>query len=154
MVAAIEGELQHTAPGYRARSDEELAVILQALGDLTETEAQERSTDPLQARPWLQELAVERRIVPLRGRWVAAELAGIYRDALGDGDKETRRQGDREREAARVALVRRYLATHGPVPASSIAERYALPREWLDGALVGIGGARRSAARAVPARGG
>ena len=37
-IEAVEGQLQHTAPTARARTAEELAVLLQQMGDLSSSE--------------------------------------------------------------------------------------------------------------------
>ena len=46
-LADVGGRLQHTAPGFRARTSEELAVLLQEMGDLSAAEVAARSAaDP------------------------------------------------------------------------------------------------------------
>ncbi len=60
-------------------------------------------------------------------RWIAAEDAGLYRDALGvpppAGLPETFLA---EVPDAMVALVRRYARTHGPFPTAQAARRYGV----------------------------
>ncbi len=70
----------HTAADARARSKEELALIVRELGDLTEAEILDRCA--ADGRDWLAELAAEGRLSSIsidgRPRWVSAELAKRY----------------------------------------------------------------------------
>ena len=89
----LEAEVQHRADGRRARDADELHDLLRRLGDLSEAEIVERcvreASAPGSADPgaWLAVLKAQRRAAPLRvagePRWIAAEDAGLYRDALG-----------------------------------------------------------------------
>jgi ATP-dependent Lhr-like helicase len=120
LVAAVEAELQKTAPDRRARDANELAGILDDLGDLTDGEIAERVSADGPAM--IGALAAERRVVALafasgRRAWVSATDAALY-GALETGDG-----------LERVAL--RLLRTRGPVTAAWLAERYGLS---LDGA--------------------
>ena len=130
----LELELQHLAEGRRARDANELHDLLRRLGDLTETEIQKRCQDGHAAlcpsedgrtdsgtcvSDWLGQLRVQRRAVEVRIggelRWIAAEDAGLYRDALGcvppPGLPDAFVQGT---EAPLEQLLRRYARTHGP----------------------------------------
>jgi len=87
-LAETEAHLQRTAPGRRARSPQELALLLQELGDLDTTEILARCAEGGQA--WLEALAREGRIVereiptaagPVR-RWLLAEEVGTYERAF------------------------------------------------------------------------
>ena len=120
LVSAVEAELQKTAPDRRARDANELAGILDDLGDLTDGEIAERVVADGPAMTGV--LAEERRVVALafasgRRAWVSATDAALY-GALETGDG-----------FERVAL--RLLRTRGPVTAAWLAERYGLS---LDGA--------------------
>ncbi|NLC57606.1 MAG: DEAD/DEAH box helicase [Armatimonadetes bacterium] len=130
-VAEVASRLQHTGAAGRARTLEELAVLLQELGDLSEAEVAARSAiDPT---PWIESLARAGRLVRLEiptahgpePRWVAAELESEYREAFA---------ATADAPAA-LAILRRYLAHSGPVTASAIRTRYAFPMEWLREAL-------------------
>ncbi len=95
----------------------------------------------------LEKLVAERRVAAVRiageERFVAAEDAGLYRDALGvpppPGLPETFLA---EHPDAMRALVRRYARTHGPFPTAQLAARYgvdpgpALRELEAEGALV------------------
>src|SRR5881628_1271061 len=85
IVAAVEAELQKTMPERRARDANELAGILDDLGDLTGEEVAERSQGD--AAALIASLHGERRVVQVKftsGRqaWIAAPDGHLY-DALG-----------------------------------------------------------------------
>ncbi|MBN1641172.1 MAG: DEAD/DEAH box helicase, partial [Anaerolineae bacterium] len=62
-IEAVEGQLQHTAPYASARSAEELAVLLQSMGDLSSSEIAGRArVDPAD---WIARLGGEERITQL-----------------------------------------------------------------------------------------
>jgi ATP-dependent helicase Lhr and Lhr-like helicase len=125
----LEQELQHTSEGRQARDADELHDLLRRLGDLDAIELAERAEeDP---SPWLATLADQRRAAVLRfaegPRWIAAEDAGIYRDALGlvppPGLPDAFLAPT---EAPLEHLLRRYARTHGPFPTRDPARRYGL----------------------------
>ena len=124
IVAAVEAELQKTAPDRRARDANELAGILDDLGDLTDEEIAARVV--ADAPALIGALVEERRILSLdfaggRRAWVGATDAALYRSLdTGDG-------------LERLAL--RLLRTRGPVTAVWLAERYGLALESATGAL-------------------
>ena len=124
LVAAVEAELQKTAPDRRARDANELAGILDDLGDLTDDEIAARVVGDGPAL--IGALAGERRVVALtfasgRRAWVPATDTALY-GALETADG-----------LERVAL--RLLRTRGPVTAAWLAERYGLALEGAMGAL-------------------
>ncbi len=123
--AAVEESVaraQHLAPGYQARSAEELALVLQELGDLTMAEVIARCAGD--ARAWLAQLAAEGRAVEIvfatrRGeetRWVIVAAEG------GKGAEERGREGE---------TLRRFLAHSGPVTREEMLNRYAFDETWL-----------------------
>src|SRR5262250_2695192 len=123
-VAAVEAELQKTAPDRRARDANELAGILDDLGDLTDEEIAARVIADGPAL--IQALAAERRVVALdfasgRRAWVGATDVALYRSLDGADGLE------------RLAL--RLLRTRGPVTAAWLAARYGLALEHATGAL-------------------
>jgi len=124
LVAAVEAELQKTAPDRRARDANELAGILDDLGDLTDDEIAARVVGDGPAL--IGALAGERRVVALtfasgRRAWVPATDTALY-GALETADG-----------LERVAL--RLLRTRGPVTAAWLAARYGLALEGAMGAL-------------------
>jgi ATP-dependent helicase Lhr and Lhr-like helicase len=124
----VEADLQRLSERTRADSVDALHDVLRRVGDLTLDEAKLRAE---QAGEWLDQLGHERRAVRLRvggePRWIAAEDAGLYRDALGSvppsGLPEVFLEDVPD---AMERLVRRYARTHGPFEASALKERYGL----------------------------
>jgi ATP-dependent helicase Lhr and Lhr-like helicase len=114
VVAAVEAELQKTTPDRRARDANELAAMLDDLGDLTREEITERVVaDP---DPLLASLQAERRIVPVdfgqRQAWIPATDATLYAGLATEAGLE------------RLAL--RVLRTRGPLTAAALGARYGL----------------------------
>jgi ATP-dependent Lhr-like helicase len=123
IVAAVEAELQRTTPERRARDANELAAILDDLGDLTGEEIAERvvaDPDALMAA-----LVAERRIAPVefgaRRAWIPAPDATLYAGLATEAGLE------------RLAL--RVLRTRGPVTADWLADRYGLTADDVAPAL-------------------
>lgn len=123
----VEADLQRLSDRTRADSVDALHDVLRRVGDLTLEEALARGG----TEAWLEQLRGERRVAKLRvggeQRWVAAEDAGLYRDALGAVPPS----GLPEAFIADVPdamerLVRRYARTHGPFETKALRERYAL----------------------------
>src|SRR5881397_3202305 len=130
LVAAVEAEPQKTAPERRARDANELAGILDDLGDLTDTEIVERVA-AADGPALVGALAAERRVAALdfasgRRAWVAATDLALYRSlATAEG-------------LERLAL--RLLRTRGPITAAWLAERYGLALEHATSALERLAG--------------
>ncbi len=125
----VEASLQHLTEHSRARDRDALQQVLRRLGDLTLGECEARVVEGYSAASMLQKLERERRVASVRvageERWIAAEDAGLYRDALGvpppPGLPESFLKVVPE---AMLALVRRYARTHGPFPTAQLAGRY------------------------------
>ncbi len=143
----VEADLQHTSDRTRATTRDELADVLRRVGDLTLDELRARAHDGVDVEAGLQVLADERRAVRLRiggeDRWVAADDAGLYRDALGTvppGGLPAAFLADVEDPLRR--LVARYARTRGPFTTAELRARYGVdPSSVLkelerDGALV------------------
>ena len=127
----VENELQHSLPGYRTRSPEELMELLIRLGDLTEEEILARCEGD--ARQLLRILAADGRAreidFPSGRRWIAGEEEELYK-AISEEENARR-------------IVGRYLQNHGPVSTSELAGRFGFARERVDhltGLLEGSGG--------------
>ncbi|HET9678128.1 MAG TPA: DEAD/DEAH box helicase, partial [Solirubrobacterales bacterium] len=143
----VEAQLQHRTEAGRAGDRDALQQLLRNLGDLTPEECEERVAEGYSAKSMLEKLVAERRVAKVRiagvERYIAAEDAGLYRDALGvpepPGLPETFLE---EHPDAMRALVRRYARTHGPFPTQQLAARYgvdpspALRELESEGALV------------------
>jgi ATP-dependent Lhr-like helicase len=127
----VEEQLQHRSEAGRAGDRDALQQLLRNLGDLTAEECAERVTEGYSAASMLAKLEAERRVVKVRigggERYIAAEDAGLYRDALGvpppAGLPETFLE---DHPDAMRALVRRWARTHGPFPTARLAERYGV----------------------------
>jgi ATP-dependent helicase Lhr and Lhr-like helicase len=125
----VELDLQHRSDRTRADSRDALADILRRLGDLTDAEAADRVLTGLDPAAMLAELERERRAVRLRvggeERWIAADDAGLYRDAFGavapSGLPEVFMA---DVEAPLEKLIARYARTHGPFTTGELRERY------------------------------
>ncbi len=124
----VEADLQRLSERTRADSLDAMHDVLRRVGDLTLDEARLRGAG---AEAWLEQLAAERRAVRLRvggePRWIAAEDAGLYRDALGavppSGLPEVFLEDVPD---AMERLVRRYARTHGPFEGDVLKARYGL----------------------------
>ena len=99
----VEADLQHRSQRTQATDRDGLADVLRRVGDLSRAEVRARVLAELDADAMLKALVDERRAVRLRlggeERWVAADDAGLYRDAL--------RHRAARRAARRVPGVRR-----------------------------------------------
>jgi len=128
LVAQVEAELQHTTPQRRARDANELAALLETLGDLDEGEVAERVTEDPAAL--ITTLRDEGRIVPIRfasGRtaWVGALEADMWRSL----------------EFGRLTeILSRCLRQRGPVTAAWIEARYGVSGEAVQAALDTLSG--------------
>jgi ATP-dependent helicase Lhr and Lhr-like helicase len=127
----VEAQLQHRTEAGRAGDRDALQQVLRHLGDLTAEECAERVAEGYSAASMLEKLVDERRatLVRVNGeeRYIAAEHAGLYRDALGvpppPGLPESFLA---EQPDPLLTLVRRYARTHGPFPTAQLAARYGV----------------------------
>ena len=135
-IAAVELELQGLLPERFPRDPDEAHDLLVRLGDLTEHEATDRGI----AAEWLHALERERRAVTIRiageARWIAADDAGRYREALGVtipiGLPDVYLDPGSEPLAS---LLRRWARTHVPFVAADVMRRWGLPAAAVEGAL-------------------
>ena len=157
-LAEVEADLQRTSERTRAANTDGLHDVLRAVGDLTAAEAQARSLEAVSATRMLAELEAERRAVRMRiggeERWVAAEDAGLYRDALGavpPGGLPAAFLEPVEDPLRR--LIRRYARTHGPFARAELGGRYRVDAARAARARTcGRAGARRASPRGHRAR--
>ncbi|HEY0779073.1 MAG TPA: hypothetical protein VGD56_13975, partial [Gemmatirosa sp.] len=130
-LARVEDDLQHRSEMTRATGRDGLHDVLRHVGDLNTSEVAERVFDPVEAESMLSELERERRAIRLRiggeQRWVAADEAGLYRDAFGavppGGLPEVFLADVPD---ALSELVARYARTHGPFTAEDLHARYGV----------------------------
>ena len=143
----VEADLQHRSDRTRAETRDALGDVLRRLGDLTTAEVHERVLAGIDADRMIAALVAERRAISLRvggeQRWVAADDAGLYRDALGAmpaGGLPAAFLADVP--DALVKLVARYARTHGPFTTGDLRARYdvdlsaVLERLEREGAIV------------------
>jgi ATP-dependent Lhr-like helicase len=125
----VEDDLQHRSERTRAGNRDTLHDVLRRVGDLRDDEIAERVLDGVDAAGMLAALEAERRVVRVRmsgeQRWIAAEDAGMYRDALGavpPGGLPAVFLADVPDPSQRV--LRRYARTHGPFTTAELRDRY------------------------------
>jgi ATP-dependent Lhr-like helicase len=112
VMAEVEAEASRHAPGWKARSADELEDLLRRVGDLSAVELGERaSQDPT---PWVRRLEDE-------GRAARVSIAGEERHVVAS---DVARYGDR---AGLEGLLLRYARTHGPFTTEYAAERFGVP---------------------------
>src|SRR5467141_2231421 len=124
-IAAVELELQGLLPERFPRDPDEAHDLLVRLGDLSGREAADRGIDI----EWLRALERERRVATVRvagePRWIAADDAGRYREALGVtlpvGLPDAYLDPGGEPLAS---LLRRWARTHVPFAASDVVARW------------------------------
>ncbi|MBW8059916.1 MAG: DEAD/DEAH box helicase, partial [Solirubrobacterales bacterium] len=127
----VEAQLQRRTEVGRAGDRDALQQVLRNVGDLTAEECAERVAEGYSAASMLEKLLAERRAALVRiggeERYIAAEDAGMYRDALGAPPPAGLPESFLEdRPDAMLALVRRYARTHGPFPTARLAARYGV----------------------------
>ncbi len=116
---------------YPAKDADSLCDVLRVLGDLSLTELRERSALPELCDGWLATLEHEHRVFQTRIqreiRYIAAEDAARYRDALGIQPPPgipTAFLG--AVPDALSQLISRYARNHGPFALAALSERYGL----------------------------
>jgi ATP-dependent helicase Lhr and Lhr-like helicase len=127
----VEDELQHRTDMTRATDRDGLHDVLRRVGELTAEEAAQRVFAGVDADQLLHGLQRERRSVSLRvggeQRWIAADEAGLYRDAVGAvppgglPDAFLADVPDALRE-----LVARWARVRGPFTADELFVRYRI----------------------------
>jgi len=127
----VERSLQLLHPEALAKDRDALQQVLRRLGDLTAEECQARVAEGYSAQSMLSKLERERRAAKVRiageERWIAAEDAGLFRDALGVPPPAGLPDAFGEEVVdAMSILLRRYARTHGPFPTAQPARRYGV----------------------------
>jgi ATP-dependent helicase Lhr and Lhr-like helicase len=127
----LEQELSHRAAHTRATDADSLLDVLRDVGDLRGEELQERVSADADAFALLEQLESARRAARVRicgeERLIAAELAGLYRDALGCVPPPGLPAAfTAEVPDALLALLARYARCHGPFTSSALSDRYGV----------------------------
>ena len=135
-IAAVELELQGLLPERFPRDVDEAHDLLVRLGDLSDEEALARGV----SAGWLHALEKERRAATIRiageARWIAAEDAGRYREAIGASLPIGLPEIFLDPGADPLeSLLRRHARTHDPFVTSDPAQRWALPGPAVEAAL-------------------
>lgn len=128
-VREVSARAAHRDGAYKARSLEELALLLREMGDLSDDEVgavcASATVDAATWQGWLRELGAQQRIVALpfaSGRhWVHVDLRADYEALLATHQS--------------MNVLRRYLRHSGPITRMALLARYGFEGEWLDGAL-------------------
>jgi ATP-dependent Lhr-like helicase len=141
VIAEVEDELQGRAPEFQARHADAVHDLLRRVGDLRDDELDERCDGD--SKRWLEELEATHRaariLVAGEERWIAAEDAGLFRDALG----VTPPSGLPEAflihaPVAPEQVASRFAHTHGPFTTEVFAARYALVPAQAEALLAGL----------------
>ena len=146
VLADIELELQQLVDERRAKTIDEVHDLLRRVGDLTLDEVSLRcETDASVA---IAELVAQRRAIELvvagERRYVAAEDAGRFRDALGCALPLGLPQAFTDPvDAPLVELVSRYARTHAPFITRDVATRFGITVERIAVALAQLEAAHR-----------
>jgi ATP-dependent Lhr-like helicase len=131
---AVLARRRGVAPGSRARTSDELAILLDRAGDLSLDELRERTAEEAEGRRGdpLGELLERGRIVPVdisaasgatEQRFVLAETSGRYAAAFGASSAT--------RGAARREILVRFISLAGAVSVDDVLRRYAFDPEWV-----------------------
>ena len=143
-IAEIEGMLQRRT--RRLMHADEVHDLLLALGDQAREAVVERAgVEPSVVDEWLASLGHARRIIKVKiggeVRYIAAEDAGKYRDAIGvvspPGLPTVFLQGS---EDPLADLVGRHARTHGPFRVEWVARRFAVGTALVTAALRRLAG--------------
>ena len=138
-LVSVEAELQCLDPRRHARSTDAVHDLLRRLGDLSADEVEERCDEGVGPAA-LAVLQRERRAVLLRvggtDRWIAAEDAGRYRDALGCSIPPGLPDAFLEViDNPLDTLLVRYARTHGPFTTLEPASRLGVAPELVESLL-------------------
>ncbi len=127
----LEADLQRLGAQRQATSRDELHDILRTLGALSAEAIRDRVLAPLDALAMASELVLERRAALVRiaraAHYIAAEDAGLYRDALGVVPPSGLPAAFLEPvEDPLRELAARHARTHGPFTTAELRERYGV----------------------------
>lgn len=144
VIRNYEMQLQHLDEVRKVRNIDSLHEILMRLGDLSDAEIFARSNDePATVRRWIQELSETNRIISVpvanQKRWIAAEDAAKYRDALGITIRSELPTAFLQPVATPLSdLIFRYARTHGPFHLEEAADRFGLGAATVEMVLQGL----------------
>ena len=147
VLADLELELQCLSDGRRARVADELHDVFRKVGDLTAAEVDLRCEGDV-GQQWLATLVHDKRVVEVgipmpdgggEVRFIAAEDAARYRDALGCAlPLGLPRAFTDPVPMPLESLVARYGRTHAPFLTDDVARRLGVPTPRIVGALTAL----------------
>jgi ATP-dependent Lhr-like helicase len=125
----VEADLQRLSDRRKAATADHLHDVLRGVGDLTADEIGARVVRGVDPAAMVEQLEAERRAVQMRiggeTRWIAAQDAGLYRDAFGAVPPGGLPAAFIEPvEEPLLRITRRYARTHGPFTTRRLQERY------------------------------
>ena len=145
VLADVELDLQRLSDGRRARDADELHDVLRRVGDLTRSALSNRldSVDSSKQKDldeWLRLLVEQKRAVEVavagEMRFIAAEDAARYRDALGCALPLGLPQAFTDPVPRPLEdLIGRFARSHGPFLESEVAAHFGVPESRVVGAL-------------------
>jgi len=141
VIDRVEARRQGLDPETRARHADGIHDLLRRVGDLTRDEIEARFEGDAAAA--IDALARARRIVPIelagRTTWIAAEEAGLHRDAFGIVPPEALPEAFlAPSEMPLEQLITRYARTHGPFETARLADRFGLVPGQLEPVLASL----------------
>ncbi|PWT91818.1 MAG: DEAD/DEAH box helicase [Acidobacteria bacterium] len=141
IIANVEAQLQHLDPNRKITNADALHDLLLRLGDLADKEILLRSAASTNTvKTWINELESNSRIVSVevgkQNRWIAAEDAGRYKDALKVKIEARLPRVFLEKVADPIGdLIGRYARTRGPFSVELPATRFGISSEVAERAL-------------------
>ncbi|MCI0444866.1 DEAD/DEAH box helicase, partial [bacterium] len=139
-----EMQLQHLDANHKVRNTDALHELLMRIGDLSDTEIFARSNEDADlVRTWIKELSEANRIISIpianENRWIAAEDAAKYRDALGVTIRSELPAAFLQPVATPLSdLISRYARTQGPFHLEEAAGRFGLGAAPVEMVLEGL----------------
>ncbi len=130
-IEQLLAERRGTAERRRARTADELAILLDRAGDLTAEELRARVSEPAS---WLGGGDPMTDLLDA-GRAVAIRFAGVREDMewrIVLTESLGRYDGAVEPLVARREILARWLTLAGPITVEEVRERYGWPAEWID----------------------
>ncbi|HYZ46396.1 MAG TPA: helicase-related protein, partial [Actinomycetota bacterium] len=149
-LSELELELQLLVDERKARDPDSLHDALRRLGDLSFEEMAARVRSPDLLKGWLDDLVRAGRALEVRiagtSRWIAAEDAARWRDAVGTSLPQGVARAFLEPVDDPLGdLVARYAGTHGPFTAQEVAARLGIGSSVATRALDRLARERRVA---------
>ena len=141
IIDLVELQLQNLEPKRKIKHPDALQDLLMRLGDLSAEEVLARcGLSATTMAEWLSDLQNEHRVVPVQiakeSRWIVAEDAAKYRDALGIAIPPGLPAAFLEKVMDPIfELIGRYARTHGPFHAQEVAVRFGLGIAPIENAL-------------------